>query len=161
VFFRRKARKQVYELTLADLRKFPVWEFALDEEGEAGQDEATVRPAASAPDGSGAFVVRTRFVATDGSEFQGFCTPRPRADLRHSQPSIVTARGHVGFWYGMFKPEPAEISKAYGILDKPSGSLFPMRFSPAVAAPNCFTEGAIPGFQWLESRNPDRVATLV
>jgi hypothetical protein len=37
-------RKQVYELTVEDLRQHPVWEFALDEEGEEGQDEATVRP---------------------------------------------------------------------------------------------------------------------
>jgi len=37
-------RKQVYDLTLADLQAAPVWEFALDEEGVAGQDEATVRP---------------------------------------------------------------------------------------------------------------------
>jgi hypothetical protein len=39
-----KVRKQVYELTNRDLLEAPVWEFALDEEGEEGQDEATVRP---------------------------------------------------------------------------------------------------------------------
>jgi hypothetical protein len=39
-----KIRKQVYELTTDDLEHFPVWEFALDEEGDEVQDEATVRP---------------------------------------------------------------------------------------------------------------------
>ena len=39
-----KIRKQVYELTVDDFTEFPVWEFALDEEGEENQDEATVRP---------------------------------------------------------------------------------------------------------------------
>jgi hypothetical protein len=39
-----RARKQVYELTLDDLGKFPVWEFRLDKDGAQGQDEATVRP---------------------------------------------------------------------------------------------------------------------
>ncbi len=39
-----RIRKQVYELTVDDLDRHPVWEFALDEEGEEGQDEATVRP---------------------------------------------------------------------------------------------------------------------
>ena len=39
-----RIRKQVYELTTEDLERHPVWEFALDEEGEEGQDEATVRP---------------------------------------------------------------------------------------------------------------------
>jgi hypothetical protein len=37
-------RKQVYDLRLEDFERHPVWEFALDEEGEEGQDEATVRP---------------------------------------------------------------------------------------------------------------------
>jgi hypothetical protein len=37
-------RKPVYDLTLADFDAARVWEFALDEEGVAGQDEATVRP---------------------------------------------------------------------------------------------------------------------
>ena len=37
-------RKQVYELANSDFIRCPVWEFALDEEGAEGQDEATVRP---------------------------------------------------------------------------------------------------------------------
>jgi hypothetical protein len=40
----KAVRKQVYDLTLADFDVAPVWEFASDEEGVAGQDEATVRP---------------------------------------------------------------------------------------------------------------------
>src|SRR5882724_9722481 len=43
-FMPQQIRKQVYELTLEDLVAFPAWEFALDEEGEPDQDEATVRP---------------------------------------------------------------------------------------------------------------------
>jgi hypothetical protein len=39
-----RVRKQVYDLTVADLEQHAVWEFALDEEGEEGQDEATIRP---------------------------------------------------------------------------------------------------------------------
>ena len=37
-----KIRKKANELTLDYLSKFAVWEFALDEEGEEGQDETTV-----------------------------------------------------------------------------------------------------------------------
>src|SRR5687767_8162143 len=36
-----RVRKQVYELTLDDFDKFPVWEFRLEEDGK---DESTVRP---------------------------------------------------------------------------------------------------------------------
>jgi hypothetical protein len=39
-----KIRKQVYDFKPRDLNEYPCWEFALDEEGQAGQDEATVRP---------------------------------------------------------------------------------------------------------------------
>ena len=31
-----KIRKQVYDLTLADFERFPVWKFASDEEREEG-----------------------------------------------------------------------------------------------------------------------------
>ena len=39
-----RIRKQVYDLTAEDLRRYPLWEFCLDEEGIEGQDEATVKP---------------------------------------------------------------------------------------------------------------------
>lgn len=37
-------RKQVTDLRPDDLAPYPIWEFALDEEGEEGQDEETVKP---------------------------------------------------------------------------------------------------------------------
>jgi hypothetical protein len=55
---------QVYGLSLADLERFPVWEFAFDEEGEPGQDEATVKPRPHLADGvdpdEGLFVVEPK-----------------------------------------------------------------------------------------------------
>jgi len=44
-----RIRKQVHELTIEDLEAHPAWQFALDEEAEEGQDEATVRPVGPAP----------------------------------------------------------------------------------------------------------------
>ena len=97
-----KVRKQVYELTLADLERTPVWEFALDEEGEEGQDEATVRPfERSLPldPGDGMFVVRARFRLADGTPLLGYLTPPVQADssLATIQPIIVTPKGQVIF----------------------------------------------------------------
>jgi hypothetical protein len=60
----QKHRKQVYALTIADFERFGVWEFALDEEGREGQDEATVRPREfddPLDPADGNFVVRARF----------------------------------------------------------------------------------------------------
>lgn len=68
-----KIRKQVYELTLDDLRKSPVWEFALDEEGEEGQDEATVRPCeipAPLDPADGPFIIRALFTLADGAQMR-------------------------------------------------------------------------------------------
>jgi hypothetical protein len=58
-----KIRKQVYDLTLDDLTRYPVWEYALDEEGEDGQDEATVRPVVIEQMDlqHSSYMVRTRF----------------------------------------------------------------------------------------------------
>jgi hypothetical protein len=55
-----------------DMRRFPIGEFASDEEG---QDEATVRPfdVSGALDRSdGMFVVRARFTLADGTQMLGY-----------------------------------------------------------------------------------------
>ena len=73
-----RIRRQVYDLTLHDLNEFPVLEFALDEECEEGQDEATVRPLiASEPldPSDGMFVVRAVFTLADGSKMLGLLDP--------------------------------------------------------------------------------------
>jgi hypothetical protein len=39
-----RTRKPIDELTVLDIETFPVWEFAIAEEGAEGQDETWVRP---------------------------------------------------------------------------------------------------------------------
>src|SRR5437773_1340523 len=106
-----KIRKQVYELTVQDLREHPVWEFALDEEDKRGQDEATVRPfisSGSVDPGAGTFIVRARFTLADGTPFVGYLTPRDDPnDLGTIQPQIVTERGQVWFWMGVIRDDVA------------------------------------------------------
>ena len=70
-----KIRKQVHDLSVDDVRKFPVCEFALDEEGEEGQDEATVRPfefSGALDPSDGPFIVRGVFTLADAQR----CTAR-------------------------------------------------------------------------------------
>jgi hypothetical protein len=77
-FTAKGPRKQVTELTIDDLDQCPVWEFALDEEGEPGQDEETVRPRpelTTVDAADGLFVVSARFTAADGTVFKGYVTP--------------------------------------------------------------------------------------
>jgi len=90
-------RKPVYELTLADLEAQPVWEFALDEEGVPGQDEATVRPYATngqpVPEG-GMFVVRAAFTLAGSARRAGYLYIRALHGIDYRLPTSVPT-GHV------------------------------------------------------------------
>ena len=148
-----KVRKQVYELTPDDLSASPVWEFALDEESEPDQDEATVRPhsATGALDPSdGMFIVAARFWLADGTPLHGYLTPPSAADrsLGTIQPQIVTGDGQVSFWCGRCSPDTA---RAYQLLGGGAASVFPIRFESAVSLVGGAVSGTLPGFLCLES----------
>lgn len=70
-----ETRKAVTDLTPADLDTFPVWEFALDEEGVEGQDETWVRPLNMpvVPRNRYSLLVGTEFRAVCGGIYPGFC----------------------------------------------------------------------------------------
>src|SRR6185369_14028391 len=148
-----KIRKQVYDLTLDDLSTSPAWEFALDEEGESDQDEATVRPHSfSGPLDPSAdmLIVAARFWLADGTSMRGYLTP-PSADDRSLgliQPQIVTDGGQVRFWCGRCPPDTA---RAYQLLGRDSASVFPLRFESAVPLIGGAVSGTVPGFLCLES----------
>lgn len=69
-----KTRKPVVKLTVTDLRTFPVWEYAIDEEGDGDQDETWVRPVDCTTVRKGVYsqIVATDFATPAGSELQGF-----------------------------------------------------------------------------------------
>ncbi len=144
-------RKQVYDLTPDDFVRSPIWEFALDEEGVDGQDEATVRPldAKFSPNFSeGGFIVKARFVLADGSSMSGYLTPAKSSelDLGRVQPAIVTEKGQVSFWCGMVEPNKEYIDTSYKILDKQPAEIFPLFFSSDFPQAAENVEGMIPGF---------------
>jgi hypothetical protein len=153
-----KIRKQVYELTVEDLEKYPVWQFAVDEEGEEGQDEATVRPA-TAPlplDPSAAmFIVRTKFSLADGTRHIGFLTPGHAADdLGSVQPMIIAPQGQVCFWMGASR---GETSHLYQKLGKNAEQTFPVVFKSDVPLIGGVVFGSIPGFLRLADWKSGRV----
>jgi len=154
-------RKQVYELTVEDLARRPIWEFARDEEGLEGQDEATVRPYDSRgpsdmPEGMS--VVRAKFRFADGTLAIGDLTPpcseAEATDLGVLQPVVVTALGQVSFWYGTIAPKPKDVTSSYSTLGKHSrAQVFPLQFEsdiPLAAGP---VRGSISGFVVLEDWN--------
>ena len=148
-------RKQLYELKPTDFETSPVWEFALDEEGEEGQDEATVRPydlRNELDPTEGMFAVKARFQAASGVIYWGFPTPPTQAEdaLGTIQPIIVTDHGHVNFWCGIGTPSPEDISRSYSLLSTEPSLLFPLAFESAVPLTIGIVKGEIQGFTVLE-----------
>jgi hypothetical protein len=158
-------RKQVYELTLHDLAAFPVWEFRLDEEGEEGRDESTVRPfAVSGPldSSDGMFVVRAVFTLADGSRMQGYFTPPQRDDtIGTLQPIIVTERGQVRFWCGTAAPGVKRLAQSYAFLGKDAKQVFPARFESDVELVGGPVRNTVPGFLVMEDFQTRKTRTVV
>jgi hypothetical protein len=160
-----RIRKQVYELSISDLRRCPVWEFALDEEGQEGQDEATVRPHTikeMLDSASGMFVIRASFELADGTSMQGYMTP-PRqgdTDLGTVQPVIVSDQGQVIFWCGAIKPTEKDIQTSYAVLGKAASKVFPVRYESDVPLIGGVVRGSIPGFLHLENWKDGKVGII-
>src|SRR6266496_1196789 len=141
-----KIRKQVYELTLSDFKEFPVWEFALDEEGEEGQDEATVRPfglKVPLDPSEGMFVVQAEFLLADGTKMQGYLSPAPQNELGHLQPIIITKTDQISFWSGIRRPSQESINSSYNSLGKSPEQIFPLVFKTNVDLLGGTIEGVI------------------
>jgi len=151
-----RIRKQVYELTPEDLQRCPIWEYALDEEGEEGQDEATVRPVE--PNGlldpeHGSYIVRAILNLADGTRFTGYMNTPFQGDigLGTLQPVIVVPTGQIVFWWGMIQPSATDIAESFKRLDKASPrQIFPLKFTSDVGMVGGPVEGEISGFILLE-----------
>ena len=147
-----KIRKPINELTLDDIRKFSVWEYALDEETEDGQDETTVRPCeiSDALDPSDA-IIRARFTLADGTEMLGTMqTPDGDDSLARMQPIIITGCGSVYFWHGIFPPKAAEVALSYEMLGRDAARVFPIQSTSDVELDGAPIRGSIPGFMFLK-----------
>jgi hypothetical protein len=150
-----RIRKQVFELTVEDFDQHPVWEFALDEEGEEGQDEATVRPqtvAGPVDPADGMVVVKARFTLADGTSMAGYVTPPSpySGGLGTIQPQIITQQGQVPFWCGAFKPTSEELVQNYGRLGRSAERVFPLRFTSEVEIVGGPVMGVLNGFLYME-----------
>jgi hypothetical protein len=159
----KKNRKQVYELKIDDLEKHDVWEFALDEEGEDDQNEATVRPYRRSgklnPD-KGMFVVKAEFVASNGKKYTGYVTPPVQGDsfIGTIQPIIVLPDGQVGFWNGIFALSEDKILKNYKMLGVQNpNELFPVRFQSSVPITTGPVQVTISGFMYLAEEGGEQV----
>lgn len=146
--------------------ELPVWEFALDEEGEEGQDEATVRPCeiSGALDASrGSFVVRATFTLADGTPMNGcMMTPSSSGDgLSTLQPVIITERGQVLFWHGAIAPNARRLAECYEKLGRDAARVFPVQVVSDVEMVGGPVRATIPGFLVLEDWKTEKTKTVI
>jgi hypothetical protein len=149
-------RKQVTALVPADLERFPIWEFAIDEEGEEGQDEETVRPRPDIrrPDPhDGLFIVRAELIAADSTIYDGFVMPQLEPHISYIQPTIVTDHGQVRFWFGLFPPRREILDAAYHTLGKSASELFPVRYRALLEHTGARLDGELRAFLHYRSGN--------
>jgi hypothetical protein len=158
--------KQVYELTLHDLEAFPIWEFRLEEEDAADQNESTVRPFVDCEPLNPVdrmFVVRAVFTLADGSTMRGYFTPPGRGDagVGALQPIIVTEQGQVRFWCGTSVPGPKRLAQSYRLLGKEAKEVFPLLFESEVELAGGPVTGSVPGFLVMEDFQTRRTRTVI
>ena len=153
------------EITLEDLRTFPVWEFRIDQEEEGHRDECTVGPylvtgPLDATDRM--FVVRAVFILADGTRMRGYFTPPRRDDagIGTLQPIIVTDRGQVRLWCGTAAPDSKRLAHSYELLGRDAKHVFPVQFESEVELVGGPIKGGVLGFLVLEDFQTRKARTV-
>ena len=112
-------RKPVIKLAATDLRAFPIWEFAIDEESHPDQDETWVRPvqAEAVPAGAYSQIVAASFASPPSSStFVGFMmvsTDERPPDL--SPGAVLFRRGYHVIPSPQEAPERAAFAGLLGV----------------------------------------------
>jgi len=138
-----KTRKPANQLKVEDFSAFPVWEYAIDEEGVDGQDESWVRPVLSkfVPKESYSQLVFSRFRTNSGRDAHGYLVVTPTTssltNLSHSGGAIVTPKGQafVAYFEGrmsesMKNDSVQRISRA---LNVSVAEIFPLHYELLVS----------------------------
>lgn len=140
--------RQLYDITLADLREHPRW-VLLSEDDPNAIDEWTLRPCEpEMTDSDQPSIVHADFTLADGSHFEGFVFPD--RELAVSQPCLLVEDRRITFWSGMIKPAPSYLQHVYEILGSHPPRVFPITWKSKCSAYQGTTIGKIEGFGYVE-----------
>lgn len=142
----RDARKPIGQLTLHDLDAFPVWEFAIDEEGVDGQAETWVRPvvANTVPKGLYSLSVACDFRTASGKCFGGFVDVTTARGVELGG-AVMLVEGDRAFLPDVEYWDPSDDRKAVAsALDLPEAEVFPLALTLRVSA------AGHKGLRWVE-----------
>lgn len=145
-------RKKDLELTIDDISKYPVWEYAY---GEGGQ-EIKLKPSLGKPPydiSLNRYLVRAIFILNNGRKEYGHIKPinlkdnfmghLPCVDLNYV---MLTRFGNFYFWFGSDLPKRRIINKFYSWLKLQPSDIFPIHVKSDVEIINGLSEGIIEGF---------------
>jgi len=126
----RKTRKPIDKLSLADISAFPIWEFAADEEGVAGQDETWVRPlvAQEIPLDAYSLSVAAVFEAPTGATFRGVVGINTFAGYEAVHAAVVTDNDYVFIPWPGYDGAPKSVRVAAKQLGLKESELFPLKY---------------------------------
>ena len=105
--------KPINQLTLDDLRRFPIWEHRYDD-GREFVRETTLQEITDEPDRG--YIAYTEFIFPDGTRANGYSSPQDPSGLDYIQPTIIMAHGHWNIYSGINKP------------NRTNSALFPLKY---------------------------------
>jgi hypothetical protein len=121
-------RKPVDKISLDDLRIFPVWEYALDEEGQPGQDETWIKPVKTAvvPTEAWSQIVAASFAGDASVPLMGFMVvTTARQPFEFSPGAIVTESAY----YFIPSPRMSGSRRLRAAITQALGITFPLCYS--------------------------------
>jgi hypothetical protein len=127
-------RKPVDDLTAIDFDQFPIWEYALDEEGKRGQDETWVRPLPDVEVADGIHFAAADVTLADGTKLSGFAEVITMGEFEIT--SLTVFEGANTALLPSLEPSPREQRDAAESLRRPMAKVFPLLFRLRVTLVN-------------------------
>ena len=133
--------KSIADITIADLEAHAVWVFC-----NAPKTDAVTPYEKKGPIPISAWV-RARFIANDGTEYDGFAM---HTKVSLVAPVIVTPTGHVPLYLRDGRPDDATVSELYRRLGSTPERVFPIRLSATKKTRNSLGAEVVGGFVYRD-----------
>jgi hypothetical protein len=123
-------RKPITVLVEEDIRAFPVWEFAADEEADEEQDETFVRPvdARAVPIDAYSLSVAARFTTPLGRELVGIIGLSTADGIEVGHAALIADGKYIFVPSPEFPGATKEYSRIASLLGMAVTDAFPLRF---------------------------------
>jgi hypothetical protein len=131
-------RKPIDAITSEDLQTFPIWEFAIDEEGQEDQDETWIRPlaCASVPLNESAITVATSFTTASGLQIWGATFVSTYAGIEIDGFALLLQNRYITIPPSSQNIHKKVLEDFIAALKLTSAEIFPMKYVLAVPIEN-------------------------